>query len=164
MGTAKKTIPDEVFRLSNSPIFGRRGQSETNASLVKNWNAAITKRRSATTEGLVRGKINELTVVMRPLNLLDEWGALADVNRPIITKLVESQLSLYASEMEFLQLDYLRDQVRRDWSLYCTEVYFASVLESNFDRFFTRWFNSYELGHFPCGWKGKYPEGIPIVY
>lgn len=40
----------------------------------------------------------------------------------------------------------------------------SEIATGSKDRFFVDLMHWYRLGHWPCGWDGKYPEGRLIVY
>ena len=89
----------------------------------------------------------------------NKWNDLVIPLKPVVTVLVEEKSAplLASRPMPKVFLGDVRWQILHA----CMETEYSYVVPPGQFYALTRW---YIAGHFPCGWRGEWPEGKLIVY
>lgn len=106
---------------------------------------------------------NELSEYISVIDkaLFKEWNCNMSKAKDIYNSKVKNSVELYQQQynLNAIFIDCI------EWDI--THILFLDFLQnnlnSNFPVFFTHLRIVYELGHYPCGWEGSYPNGTLIV-
>lgn len=148
--------------LSGAVWFSAVGQSVDGPSVIlKSWDEAIASCSSDEWENLQLEAANRYreAVLSRSRQRYEQWNTSAEEMKKAIVPLVGSKAG---PAMEaFGQSRVFRDAVEWDILHLCMESELADVYPPGFFASQAFW---YVRGHFPCGWKGAFPEGRLVLY
>ena len=88
-----------------------------------------------------------------------EWNEVVEAVKPESARLVREKIERVVSENQLPKV--FEDTVQWDILHVCMEAEFADVYPPGFYASQAYW---YVAGHFPCGWKGRFPAGTLVVY
>ena len=150
----RKILDSEWFSSVGKPV-GR------DVAVATNWDDAIKSCSSLKwqntcleAENLLREAIDE-----RSPQRMEQWNDLVDEIEEAIHQSVHDKLRQCFGERELPER--VDTRVRLDIVGYCVELEYADIVQPSFYNVLGQW---YIDGHFPCGWKGKYPRGMLVVY
>jgi hypothetical protein len=134
-------------------------------SRVKTWKSAASKARSRKWDNTTLEAQNDLTswLSLHHKKIYNErWNHLIDLHREqTIDPLKETVW------MPLIQKQRLDPRLARSflWDILgvLMEASYRDMVEHPVD-FFGELLRVYAAGHFPCGWKGRYPKGTLIVF
>lgn len=128
---------------------------------VKNWKEAVRKCKGTTWENTQLEASNSLTMALSRdwREKYRMWNDITDQAKelfmpvviPIISEYVNGK-ALDISVLHCVQWDILAAMMEYVYSPYVRPGFYMELLKV------------YEAGHFPCGWKGKWPDGNLIIY
>jgi hypothetical protein len=90
---------------------------------------------------------------------LAQWNPLIDEIRPIVQEFVHRKTARTVREHD-LPVAFV-DSVRWDILHLCAEAEFTDVFPAGFYASQAHW---YVKGHFPCGWRGDFPQGSLVLF
>lgn len=128
---------------------------------VKGWNEAIRKCKSSAWSNVQMEARNNLTIILsRDWPEKDRmWNHITDQAKKLLKSGVTPSISKYLNSKD-LNINVLQSV---EWDI------LAAMMEHVYSPyvkpgFYTMLLKVYEEGHFPCGWKGKYPDGKLLIY
>lgn len=132
-----------------------------NYEQVKDWETAVKKCKSTLWENVQIEARNILTVALHD-NWPDKdrlWNEITDQAKellnlgvtPAITEFVNRR-QLDIAVLHSVRWDILAAMMEHAYSPYVKPGFYTELLKV------------YEAGHFPCGWKGKWPDGNLLIY
>lgn len=129
--------------------------------MVSSWSEAIKNCSSLEWENLCLEAVNKYRerISERAPQRLDEWNRIVDDIKKVSIPLVRRKIS--AVVMENMLPKSFEDTVQWDILHLAIESEYSDVFPPGFYASQAYW---YLKGHFPCGWKGVFPEGRLVVY
>ncbi|HEX3047587.1 MAG TPA: hypothetical protein VHY08_22740 [Bacillota bacterium] len=132
-----------------------------NYEQVKAWEMAVKKCKSTVWENIQIEAGNILTIALHD-NWRDKyrmWNEITDQAKellnagvtPVITEFVNCH-QLDIAVLHSIQWDILSAMMEHTYSPYVKPGFYTELLKV------------YEAGHFPCGWKRKWPGGTLLIY
>jgi hypothetical protein len=132
-----------------------------NALVVSSWYEAVEHCNAPEWEDLCLEAANQYCerLVERSPDRFQKWNDIVDEVKPVTQALVREKCGEIIREND-LPKSFL-DTV--DWDILhlCMEGEFADIFPPGFYASQAYWYRS---GHFPCGWRGEFPNGTRIVY
>lgn len=153
-----------LMEIKNFPWFSKVGSRDPDVStavVVSNWYEAISSVESEDWENLCLDAANgyaerlSITAPSRFRGWNEKVEAVKRTTVPLIDTLFSSRTDLRSLPKVVL------DTVQWDILSVCLEAEFSDCIPPGFHASNSYW---YRVGHFPCGWRGKFPEGRPIIY
>lgn len=131
------------------------------ADVLGSWPEAVESCESIEWENHCLEAANHYfaRVSERDRSVHDRWNPAADECRPIADALVEEKVRDVV-QSHGLPKGFV-DTVKWDMIHLCLECEFADIYPPGFFASQSYW---YHAGHFPCGWRGAFPEGRLVVY
>lgn len=131
------------------------------ADVLKSWGEAIKSCSRLEWENLRLEAVNQFVARVREVSLdrYRKWNEVVAEMRPVVIDLVQEKTASVVSEYQ-LPKKFV-DVVNWDMLHLCMECEYADVFPPGFYAAHAYW---YLKGHFPCGWKGAFPEGRLIVF
>jgi hypothetical protein len=151
-------------QLENAEWFSRVGVDDTEgfAIVVPSWKKAIEYCSSNETKALWLEAANQyrLRVMERSKERFRLWNEVAREVRPIADSLVVSKIEEVKRAYDLPNV--FDDHIKWEIAHLCMECEYADVYPPGFFASHAYW---YIKGHFPCGWKGSFPDaGKLLVY
>jgi hypothetical protein len=149
-------------KLDSVEWFQNVGQKDNEfVEYVGTWKAAIKSCSSTAWENFTLEAANNLRV--RILKVAPErfklWNEVIDIVKPFSQALVQDKISGILAAENLPKA--VSDCVEWDILHLCVEAEYSDVVEPGF---FSSLSYHYYTGHFPCGYKGKIPNGKIVVY
>ncbi len=148
--------------LKHGPWFASVGQpvEDSSVDVVSSWAQAVESCRKVKWTDLL---IDMGNLLREPLFLADcrlsrTWGQHVQSVKPSVNLLVAAKFrALALRELPSIVKSHTR------WILLhaCLELEFTHLRPPTCNSGLARWICS---GHYPCGWKGKFPDGRLVVY
>lgn len=139
---------------------GKRDPNVSTAIILGNWYEA-----AASLEGdwedlcldAANGYREQLMLVAKSQyqTMNEVVGLIKRETEPMIDALLERRADLRALPK------VIHDTMRWDMVHLCVEAEFSDCLPPGFYASNSYW---YSVGHLPCGWKGRFPDGRIIIY
>ena len=131
------------------------------AEVLSSWYEAIESCSSPEWEHLCLEAANQYRerLVERSPEQFKKWNDIAVEIRPSALALVAEKTKQVIQENN-LPKAFL-DTVNWDIAHLCMEAEYADIYPPGFFAAQAYW---YVNGHFPCGWKGKFPKGKLVIY
>ncbi len=149
-------------RLANVEWFTAVGVKDTDAAIVlSSWDEAIEHCSSATWEDLLSEASNQYCerLAERDRARFSMWNEVVGELKRVTVPFVRQKIARVVPEH---RLDTVfEDTVQWDILSVCLEAEYADVYPPGFCASQAYWYVS---GHFPCGWKGAFPEGTLIIF
>lgn len=141
--------------------FRNIGAIETSVEVLDSWDKAIESCGSLEWEGLCLEATNQYCerLVERSPEKFNQWNDTVSAIKPIVQALVEEKTELAMREFNLPKIVY--DTVFWDILHLGMESEYADIFPPGFYASLAFW---YDRGHFPCGWRGAFPDGRLIVY
>ena len=142
--------------------FRHVGVRDTEAAdILSSWQEAIESCSSLEWENLCLEAVNQYCarLVERSPERFREWNDIVDRVKPLTEELVQEKTKKAIEENDLPQV--FLDTVGWDILHLCVEAEYADVYPPGFYASQAFW---YVKGHFPCGWKGEFPEGRLVIY
>lgn len=133
----------------------------TDAIVLSSWKEAVESCSSLEWENLCLEAANQYRMRLRERDphRWREWNAVVDRVRPVADEISTNKTRKVIQENR-LPKRFL-DMVRWDITGLLMESEYADVYPPGFYASQAYW---YVAGHFPCGWRGQFPNGILVVY
>jgi len=160
-------LDSEIFqRLAKIRWFSKCGQKPEgnfgfdNLEIAANWEVAKGYLTSLNWENATLEARNKITEKLssKYQNEFQYWNKLTNEARDRLTKEIMPQI------IAFQEHNVLPDRFNKcvRWDI------LAAVMETTYKRclspgFFSKLLAIYEDGHFPCGWRGEWPQGNVIL-
>ncbi len=148
--------------LEEARWFSRVGVKDTDAAIVlSSWQEAIESCKSSEWEELCLEASNQYRerLCERSMERFRKWNDIVTevkhYSMPLVLKMIEDVVRKNKLPKVF------EDTVQWDIVGVCMEAEYADVYPPGFYASQAYW---YVKGHFPCGWKGDFPEGKLIIY
>lgn len=148
--------------LEKAEWFSRVGVKDTMAAIVlSSWQEAIKHCSSLEWENLVIEASNQYCerLVERSKERWRQWNKIVVELKKITEPFVRQKIEVVARKNNLPQV--FENLVQWDILGVCLEAEYADVYPPSFYASQAYW---YVNGHFPCGWKGEFPEGKLIIY
>jgi hypothetical protein len=149
-------------QLDDADWFSRVGVDDTEgfATLVSSWEEAIAYCASQETRALWLEAANQfrLRVLERSRERYRQWNEIAKEIRPIVDSFVGRKIGSAVSSNNLPKI--FEDHVRWEIAHLFMECEYADVYPPGFFASHAYW---YIHGHFPCGWKGSFPNDGKLV-
>ena len=160
-----ESLRDIYERILKINWFDSCGDNTVNIGIdceqEKSWNEATKKCKSNTWSNVQIDAQNDLTFILsRDWPEKDRmWNNITDQAKKLLKSGVTPKISKYLNSKD-LSINVLQSV---EWDI------LAAMMEHVYSPyvkpgFYTMLLKVYEEGHFPCGWKGKYPEGKLLIY
>jgi len=149
-------------RLEGIDWFYAVGQKDTEQAIVlTSWDEAVTSCACNEWEDLLLEATNRYCQKLASLSgdRFGHWNELVREAKKITEPLVASKIEKTVKNNNLPKI--IVDTVNWDILHLLMEAEFADVYPPGFYASQGYW---YVHGHFPCGWKGEFPEGILIIY
>ena len=153
---------EALEELEAAPWFARVGIHDTKVAIIlQSWEEAVAHCESPEWEGLCLEAANRHRerIAERSKERFLRWNQVADEVRAVAIPLVKRKMAEVSQHLELPKA--VVDAVRWDIIHLCMESEYADVFPPGFYASQAYW---YTKGHFPCGWQGKFPEGMLIIY
>lgn len=158
----KEATRSTLSRLSEIAWFRNTGLRDTDAAeVVSTWQEAIESCSSADWEDLCLEAANQYRERLREVApaRLNTWNEVVGAVKPVAQALVRTKTASIVAEHSLPKV--FVDTV--DWDILhvLVEAEFADVFPPGFYASQAYW---YVAGHFPCGWRGDFPEGRLLIF
>lgn len=150
----KTLLAEKWFRAVGKDV----GQS---ALLARSWQQALRSCRAyswSLAHNRSANQIREAVTAQSPEEYY-RWNELVDSLKPLTSKIVLQKTQEVVAKSQLSKV--FLDNVHWDILMSCLETEYSYVAPPGFYSELVKW---YIEGHFPCGWKGRYPKGTLIVY
>jgi len=150
--------------LSNFSWFsrvGKRHQEVSTADILSNWYEAVASAEDSGWEDLCLDAVNgycERLAQVAP-SRYRTWNVMANAIKAISAPIIASVFAGRPSLQELPKL--VQETVQWDVLHVCLEAEFSDCIPPGFYASNAYW---YRVGHFPCGWRGKFPDGTIVIY
>lgn len=140
---------------------GERHPEVSTAVVLSNWFEAITSMEEEEWENLRLDARNGYTAQLARTSPVRfrTWNAKVEAIKVITVPMVNSVFSTNMSLRELPRK--VLDIVQWDVLHVCMEAEFSDCAPIGFFASNAYW---YRAGHFPCGWKGTFPDGKCVIY
>lgn len=160
-----KPVQEIYERIAKIDWFSNCGKEINDIGIsyepMKDWKTAVQKCKSNVWESVQLEARNILTVALSN-NWPNEdrlWNEITDQAKellnigviPVITEFVNHR-QLDIAVLHSVRWDTLAAMMEHAYSPYVKPGFYTELLKV------------YEVGHFPCGWKGKWPDGTLLIY
>ncbi|QNN65238.1 hypothetical protein H9L12_00875 [Sphingomonas rhizophila] len=148
-------------QLRNADWFANVGvQTSSAVATLPDWPSAIASCSSPEWENLCLEAANHYRerLLERSPQAFSTWNDVVNAVKPSAMALVHDK-TRYVVAAHSLPSAF-SDTVNWDILHLCMEAEFADVFPPGFYASQAYW---YERGHFPCGWRGPFPEGGHLV-
>ena len=149
-------------KLNEVQWFRNIGVCDTSAAeILKSWAEAMESCRSSEWKELRAEAANQYRERLAECcpERLNKWNEIVRAIKPSVEAVVAEKTRVVVEENNLPQ-DFV-NAVRWDILHLCMEAEYFDVYPP---AFFTSQAFWYVQGHFPCGWKGKCPEGMLVIY
>ncbi|WP_156647822.1 hypothetical protein [Methylobacterium sp. Leaf87] len=149
-------------RLDKAEWFSRLGEIDFETSIfVKNWEEAHSYASSIAWENLKIEAANRIRIQLLSRNKrrFNEWNMVASTIRPFAIALVKDKFESIDLNAAFSEK--IASNTRWDIIHLCMECEYLDIIEPGFFHSLAFY---YVEGHFPCGFKGEFPNGKQIVF
>jgi hypothetical protein len=149
-------------QLEKASWFSRVGVNEGSAIIVvTGWPDAIEQCSSFEWEDLRLHVLNQdrECIARRSKERLQLWNGVVDEVKGLMGPLVDRKIAEVVREHDLPEIFKIR--VRNDIIRACREAEYADVRPPGFFTSIGHW---YIDGHFPCGWRGAFPQGKLVIY
>jgi len=149
-------------QLREADWFVSVGNQDTNAAVVvASWDAAIESCSADEWQDLLLEAANRYTegLAARDLDRFRGWNERVKELRPITMALVAERTNDVVQHNRLPEL--FVQTVNWDILHLVLEAEFADLCPPGFFSSQAYW---YVRGHFPCGWKGSFPDGKLVIY
>jgi hypothetical protein len=149
-------------RLAEAAWFTHVGIKDATAAVVlSSWDEAIAHCGSFEWEDLRLEVANQLRerLMERSRERFEKWNDVVDEMKKTTLSFVRGKIETVVREHNLPKV--FEDVVQWDILHVCMETEYADVYPPGFYASQAYW---YVNGHFPCGWKGDFPQGMPIIY
>jgi hypothetical protein len=150
-------------QLKAAAWFSRVGEAVDGQDIVQvpSWSEAMRQCASTDWQALLVEAANRYSeaVARKSPEAFAHWNAIADELRPLVVELVREKT---AEVIKRNGLPHSFEQtIQWDTLHLLMESEYADVYSPGFFASQAFW---YMEGHFPCGWKGDFPEGQLVVF
>lgn len=142
--------------------FRAVGKQDTQVAIVlSSWEEAIAYCSSLDWENLQLEAANRYCeqLLLRDKERFKQWNQVVEIVKPVTEALVVRKIASVVKEYHLPKV--FEDTVKWDVLHLAMEAEYADVYPPGFYASQAYW---YRQGHFPCGWQGEFPEGMPIIY
>jgi len=129
--------------------------------VLTSWKEALKSCNSLKWENLCLEAANQYRerLAERSMKRLRKWNDLVDEIKKVSIPFVQAKIATVVKEHNLPST--FEGTVQWDILHLCMECEYADVYPPGFYASQAYW---YANGRFPCGWKGKFPEGKLIIY
>ena len=129
--------------------------------LLHSWKEAIESCNSLEWEDLCLEASNQYRarLLERSPERLSQWNAIVAALKPVAEELVSRKTEAVV-RANHLPQEFIHT-VRWDILGVCAEAEYADVYPAGFYASQAFW---YVRGHFPCGWRGEFPQGTRVLF
>jgi len=129
--------------------------------LLRSWDEAVESCASLEWENLCLEAVNQYRqrLLERSPQRYSQWNVVADSVKDTADELVYRKIEAVVRDYNLPQS--FVDTVRWDIFHVCAEAEYADVFPAGFYASQAFW---YVRGHFPCGWRGDFPQGSLVLF
>lgn len=143
-------------------LVGKPLREDTSSAIsVKTYGQMIESIDSNSWMNLRIQALNRITNSVREydIDLFRSWNAIAKEIMPISREIADAAIE----HMDFRLTDreIISKQVYWDIHHLLIEAEYSSIIEPGLFSYISYW---YSVGHLPCGWRGRAPNGNLLVY
>lgn len=149
-------------RLESVDWFHSVGKKDTaNAIVLSSWEEAMISCSSEDWDYLLNEAANQYGEKLRSRSRsrYNQWNAVVNELKPLTTSLVLNKVTPVVATYNLPKI--FIDSVNWDILHFAIECEFSDIYPPGFFASQAYW---YTAGHFPCGWRGDFPEGVLVVY
>jgi hypothetical protein len=148
--------------LRRAQWFARVGVRDTEAAdVLTSWDQSIESCSSDEWQDLLMEAANQYRerLVERSRERFAKWNDLVREIKPVTERLAQEKTSAVMQQHQ-LPIALLH---AANWDILhvCMEAEYADVYPPGFYASQAYW---YIKGHFPCGWRGQFPDGKLVIY
>lgn len=151
-----------IDELKKADWFCRVGVADTDsATVLSSWKDAAKSCKSRKWTDLCLEAANQLRerILERSRERFEQWNVVAKDCRKVAIPLVRRKLRPHI--LKHSLPNDVEGAVSWDIIHLCIEAEYADVVSPAFFASQGYW---YVNGHFPCGWKGDFPDGKLVIY
>lgn len=148
-------------KLQQIAWFQNIGAHDTTAAVVlSSWREAIESCASLEWENLCQEAVNQYCarILERSATEYQKWNNVVESVKPAVQSLVLEKTKTVVTNNNLPKV--FVDTVNWDILHACMEAEFADVYPPGYYASQAYW---YTKGHFPCGWRGPFPEGGMLI-
>lgn len=142
--------------------FSRVGCADfDDITMLSSWEEAIEMCAGIEWENIQLHAANQLTIKLH-FEAMDEyrrWNDIVKDIKPFICDFVARKINLVVREHHLPKV--FEDSINWDMINLAMECEYSDIIKPSFFAGNSFW---YAKGHFPCGWKGSFPGGHPVIY
>jgi hypothetical protein len=153
---------EALQELEQADWFSRVGVKDTDGAIVlSSWQEAIRYCSMARWQDLCIEAANQYCERLsdRSPQHFQQWNRIVLELKPLVEPFVRKKTETVVRAHKLPAI--FEESVQWDILHLCMESEYADVYPPGFYASQAYW---YAKGHFPCGWKGKFPEGKLIIY
>jgi hypothetical protein len=164
----KMADTDVSARIKAVDWFSRCGEPDEfdvtmNVEGVKSWPQAMKSCKTRTWENVELEARNQLTMALHnhDRERYQDWNKITikfkkDVVTPLTKKVWEPFQQEHGLDIKLVHCV--------QWDILAAMMENAYMSSKHGSYFFLELLTVYEAGHFPCGWRGEWPQGSLVVY
>ena len=149
-------------QLEKADWFRSIGQQDAkNAIILTSWEEAIVSCSSENWQELLLEAANRYTeqISVRSGERFKEWNNVASTVKNVAIALVNRKTAQIIKDYSLPNI--FQDTVQWDIFHLLMEAEYADIFPPGFFASQGYW---YIKGHFPCGWRGGFPNGILVIF
>jgi hypothetical protein len=153
-----------IERLTNTRWFSHVGQTTSDEAVaqVKSWEEAL---QDDGTDRWGNVRLTAANALRSSVRAAEEgryrlWNKLAAEIRPMIVAMATDKVGKVVSEPRLQAI--ISDLAQWDLLYFLMVVEYGDVVPHQ--GFYNQLGSWYLSGHFPCDWRGQYPEGQLVIY
>jgi hypothetical protein len=149
-------------QLQKASWFSHVGAHDTTAAIIlSSWRQAIAFCGSPEWEDLRLEMANQYCerIARHSKERFARWNEIVDGLKKTLVPLVREKIEPVVQQQNPPKA--FEDSVRWDIIHLCMEMEYSDVVPPGFYAGLGSW---YIRGHFPCRWRGVFPEGMEIIY
>jgi hypothetical protein len=149
-------------RLEQAVWFSRVGMRDIESAIVlPSWHDAIEHCSSLEWQNICLEADNQYCVrlLKRSIERYREWNEIVIKLKQVVIPFVNNKIESVVRENNLPKA--FENTVQWDILGVCIEAEYADVCPPGWSAGQAYW---YTKGHFPCGWQGGFPNGMPIIY
>ncbi len=151
-----------LAQLEQAEWFSAIGRKDTDVAVVlSSWEETIASCASIEWENLLLEATNQYRekLASRSLDRFQQWNVITEELKVVTMPLVARKIERVVTDNGLPKV--FEDTVQWDILGVAMEAEYADVYPPGFYASQAYW---YVKGHFPCGWKGDFPDGKLIIY
>jgi hypothetical protein len=157
-----------IERLKRVPWFAHIGEPAVAKEIRRAVDLRVAKKLcfSRRWDNAITDSGNQLSVFLSKYyrdRYDKKWSEIVHTCIPLLMPIIESAIEHGREKLELgaVQVKVLSMTLRRQFIGACHEIEYADMMQDLLCLQLVPW---YELGHWPCGYQGEWPNGMLVVY